>query len=233
MEKIKQIPPGEIERLYGEASEVNRLVDELMNQDAKISAQEASEHIIAEREISDLNKERFGKVWGEKMLRELLARHPAVTSVETAPKETDEQRKTDAFVGFDMGELGVQFTLTGFDERGKNDLEKKFRSILMRKTVTYHGQKEVPLTMLRGNYKNFMEAFSSWEADGRRKSPVDYLPQKDLLANESIKTMALVLDHKYNIGRNPADREWSQYLLSIYNQRQKELETAKSAVKQY
>ena len=140
-------------------------------------------------------------------------------------------KKTDAFVYFDKGALGVQFTLVGFDDRGKNDLKTKFHSILERKTVTYRGRKEVPLTMIRSNDRKFLEAFSSWEADGRRGSPVDYLPQKDVLANESVKTMAMVLEHKYNAGRNPTDREWSQYLFDVYSQRQEELEEIKSSRK--
>lgn len=227
IERLNKIPPQEMARRNEEALEINLLVDELMEQDKNISAQAASEKIIAEREISDLDREQFGKGWGEKMLREVLAIHPAVKQVEKAPKETDEQRKTDAFVDFEKGKLGVQFTFAGFEERGANDLKNKFKSVLEKETVTYYGKKEVPLTMLRNNEQKFLEAFSSWEADGRKGSLVDYLPNKDILANESIKTMAMVLEHKYKINRNPINQEWAKYLFDIYNKRQKELETAK------
>lgn len=67
---------------------------------------------------------------------------------------------------------------------------------------------------------------SAQEADGRKGSPVDYLPKKDFLANESLKTMAMVLEHKYKLRGHAHDREWSLYLFDIYRNRQKELETA-------
>ena len=224
MEKLSKIPQEEIEKLHGEALEINMLVDELIEQDAEISAQEASERVIAGREISDLNRVEFGKGWGEKMLRDLIASHPEVLKVEQAPKETDEQRKTDAFVDFEKGKLGVQFTFSGFEERGKNDLANKFKSILGRDAVTYRGKEKVPLTMLRSNEQKFLEAFSSWEADGRQGSPVDYLPKKDFLANESLKTMAMVLEHKYKLRGHAHDREWADYLYNAYEKREKELQ---------
>ena|SRR3989304_2460228 len=92
IEKMSKIPQEEIGRLRGEALEINTLVDELMDQDADISAQEAAERVIAGREISDLDREQFGKGWGEKMMREVLTLHPAIRRVERAPKETDEQK---------------------------------------------------------------------------------------------------------------------------------------------
>ncbi len=223
MERLHPIPKEEMGRLQEEAFEVNRLVDELRGQDKKISAQETSERIISEREITNIEKEEFNKGWGEKMLREVLTLNPEVEKVEQAPKETDEQRKTDAFVTFKKGRIGVQFTLAGFQDTGSNDLKSKFEAITKIKTVTYRGQEDVPLTMIRSNKQKFIEAFSSWEAEGRKGSPVDYLPQKERLANEFIKTMALVLEHKFNVRHDPEDRAWADYLSGIYQKREAEL----------
>lgn len=228
-EKLKSIPQEEINRRHEEALEINKFIDELLAEELMeggeiTSAQRKAEHIIAGREIL---KEKFGKGWGEKMVRDILSLHPAIKKVEQAAKETDEQRETDAFIDFEKGKIGVQITLTGFEERDKNNLREKLENIVIRGSVTYRGEKEVLLTMLRSEEKKFLEAFSSWNADGRKDSLLDYLPRKDALANEFIKTMALVFEYKHKMRGNYWDQSWAEYLLKIYEDRKKELEKIK------
>lgn len=225
MKRSQSIPQEEINRANEEALEVNRLIDELRKQEKEITRQEAAERVIAQREIPDLNKEVFAQGWGERMVRELLALHPDVKEVEKVTRETDLEHKTDAFLVFEKGWVALQITLAGFERQKENNLEDKFKEVLGKAGTTYYGKEDVPLTMVRGNKQRFKEAFSSWNAEGRkRKSPVDYLARKDHLANELIRSMALVFGHRFKLYQGPKDKEWAEYLMAIYQKRKAGLE---------
>lgn len=220
-----KIPQKEIDRAHEEALEINKLVDEWLKRDPNISAGEAADKIIAGREASDLDKEVFAKGWGEKMMREIIASHPDVVRVELAPKETDIGRKTDAFVEFKNGKkIGVQLTLVGFKELGENDLKTKLKEVIEQKTTTYHGREDVPLTVIRGNYAEFIKAYDEWRSEGRKGNPLDYFStsRKELLSNEFLRMMAEVLRFKYHIQGNPTDQELAEYILELYKKRKED-----------
>lgn len=229
-ERIK-IPQKEIDRAREEALEINKLVDEWRVRDPNISPQEAVNKIIAERETSDLDKEVFAKGWGEKMLREIIASHPDVLKVEAAPKEADMYRKTDAFIEFENGKrLGAQLTLVGFKELGENDLKTKLKEVVEQKYTNYRGKENVPLTVVRGNYDEFIKVYDEWTIDNKKGSPIDYFSttRRNSLSNEFLRMMGEVLLLKYRMKGDLKDKEWGEYLLGLHRKRKEK--TAAAAV---
>lgn len=232
-EKPIRVPREEINRLHEEALEINQLVDEWRKRDESSSPEEAARQIIAEREISDLDKEVFARGWGERMLREIISSHPDVIKVEMAPKETDLGRNTDAFVEFKNGKkIGAQLTLVGFKELGENDLKTKLKEAIDQKSTTYFGKEEVPLTVVRGNYEEFLRAYDEWTADNKSGSPLDYFSKsrKELLSNEFLRMMGEVLLLKYNLKGNSKDKEWAEYLAALYRKRKEDRKKKPAAV---
>lgn len=218
-EKPIRVSREEMDRAHEEALEINQLVNEWRKRDENISPQETADKIIAEREMSDLEREKFAKGWGEKMMREILMSHPDVVKVEMAPRETDLHRKTDAFVEFKNGKrIGAQLTLVGFKELGENDLKTKLEEVIKQKSTTYFGKEEVPLTVVRGNYEEFIKAYDEWAVGGRKGMPLGHFSsgRKDRLSNEFIRMMAEVLSLKFRVKGNPRDKEWADYLDDLY-----------------
>ncbi len=200
--RFERLPEEKQENILSEAYEINALVDQWLIGGKEAFASVAADAIIKEREKKDAYTKEFGNGWAEMMERDSLAKHRIIKAVEDAPRETNDDRKTDLFVHFINGDtLGVQFTLLGFEERGnvrvRKNLEEKLADVIRQDTVTYFGKQQVPLTMTRGEMKIFSDAFAEWEASGREGEPADYIPQRE--TEKSIEIMANVLERKGQI----------------------------------
>lgn len=234
---MTKFSPEQINEWHEHALEINKLVDEILaHGEQGITAQKAAEYVTAEKKYEHLEKETekdFGRGWGEEMQRQLIALHPAVRKVEAAPKFSDREQKTDAFVDFEKGKIGVQLTLNGHGRHGSEELNKKFNDLLKAQfgNVTYYGKKEVPLTMSSGILGEFLDIYKEWKNQGAKGSPIDLMDKKrrEDLTNHFIFSMSKVFEWKYfKLGKKEF-KEWADYLKDIYEKREAELKKERAA----
>lgn len=231
--RFEKLPIEKQKELRLDAAEINEWVDRYLEIDASLSPAEVAEFIIRAKEIDDLYKKNFGDGWAEKMMREALLKKysDVITNIEEAPRQFNDDWKTDAFVEFRDGTIiGLQLTTMDFEERDINKMRHSMRQKIIgviQQDVIPNPKApttSIPLTMAKGNSKELGAAFTEWEANGRSVSPSNYV-RKDF-PEKALKTMIEFLEFKYIKNKNLKNKNVAESIRALLRMHQ---QTSKKA----